>query len=114
MLAGDILDLVHTCSWVAPWYIMHFVNYNTENIVEKMDNELQSIAETIHENFMDMYHSCIIASEESFPDSEQATLKLMRSLALETSNMQEVFNDILHEYISEIRAETNQGELFDV
>ena len=78
-----------------------------------MDKDLQTMAELIHENFMEMYHSCIIASEEAFPMHEEATAKLIKALYNETTNMVEVFNDILHEYIGEIRAEYQQGTLFN-
>ena len=79
-----------------------------------MNDNMQIMAELIHENFMDMYQSCIIASEEAFPVHAEATEKLIKCLYAETSNMVEVFNDILHEYISEIRSEYQQGNLFDV
>lgn len=78
-----------------------------------MNKEMQIMAEAIHENFTDMYHACIIATEEAFPMHEEASSKLMRALYNETTNMVSVFDDIIHEYISEIRSEYQQGTLFD-
>lgn len=78
-----------------------------------MNTELQNLAELIHDNFMQMYHSCVIASEEAFPYHEEATVKLIRHLAAETTNMVDIFNDILHEYIEEVRSDYKQGTLFD-
>jgi len=78
-----------------------------------MEETLQTKAEKIHENFMEMYHSCVIAVEESFPTHDNATMKLMNCLYDETTHMVQVFHDILHEYINEVRHSYQQGTLFD-
>lgn len=77
-----------------------------------MEEQMQAYVETIFENFKTMYETCVTATE-SWPEDVMLTAKFLELISMETTNMVEVFDGIIQEYVNEVNEASVQGKLFD-